>query len=119
MQFVSDSEKFRRVSAPFGSDIESLMQKLPDVRTLLRDPEGTPLSLEPAILFAVSSAVAATATTEDANAVARLARRLEDAAGGEWAVLVVQGFLSCHPELKTSEWYTRLCESSLGALLRP
>ena len=63
---------------------------LPDVDSLLADPESAPVPTDPSALYAVSAAVACRTDAKNAEMAFRYAERLAEAGYGEFGVLLVR-----------------------------
>lgn len=85
-----------------------LYAQLPNVDQILIDPQHAPLPSEPAVLYAIATAVAHRATDGNFARVAAYAQRLIDAGRAEFSVLMVRDALRRTPAIAQTAAFVRL-----------
>jgi AAA domain (dynein-related subfamily) len=97
-----------------------VVEAMPDIDTILAEPEKAPIPTEAQILYAVSAGLAVRTTPANFGAVAKYCQRLHTAkpkARSEFAALALRDAYRRLPALITHKDFIALANTSLGKLL--
>lgn len=90
---------------------------LPSIDAILVNPASVAVPSDPAVLYALSSALAHRATTANFDRIAEYVDRMVAAGRSEFGVLVVRDALTRHPEVAATKGCIRLACSDIGELI--
>lgn len=94
-----------------------LYSELPNVDSILIDPDGTPVPDAPATLYALSSALAHRTNDTNFGRVARFVDRMVQAGHGEFGVLLVRDAMNRAPKIVQTTAFVKLATGELGQLI--
>jgi hypothetical protein len=95
----------------------SMYQSLISVDAILADPSGCTLPTRPNELYAIATALASKVTIENLSRIVTIANRLNDAARGEFAVLLLRDCIRRNPKVQHTDTFVRMSCGPIGQLL--
>lgn len=94
-----------------------LYRELPSVDQILIDPDSVAIPESPAVLYALSGALAHRTTDQNFGRVARFIDRMVGAGRGEFGVLLVRDAIRRHPSITATQAFVKLTIGELGTLI--
>jgi hypothetical protein len=91
-----------------------LKSNLPNIDGILLDPDNASIPTRPDMLWAITTALAKKATTQNCGRVFRYAERLFESGSSEFAVLMLKDVTRLDPMMMSTPEWTKLCVSPLG-----
>lgn len=94
-----------------------MYRALPNIDSILMDPDSGTIPTQVSVLYAVSTALAARANVTNFARVVKYVQRLVDAGHGDFAALTVRDACRRHPEITQAPAFARLMSGDLGQLI--
>lgn len=94
-----------------------LAAQLPNIDQILIDPKSVAVPSQPAVLYALASALAYRTTESNFDRVATYVQRMADEGHGEFAVLCVKDCLRREPKVTQTRAFVKLATSEIGKLI--
>lgn len=99
------------------SAFRKMYKELPAIDGILIDPDASKIPTEPAVLYAVATALGMRATVKNFGRIARYAERLMDAQHGEFAALLLRDVIKRDEAIMGTGAFVKLASGSLGKLI--
>ncbi len=94
-----------------------LAAQLPNIDQILIDPKSVDVPKQPAVLYALASALAYRTTDANFASVATYVQRMADAGHGEFSVLCVKDALRKVPAIAQTRAFVKIATSDIGKLI--
>ena len=94
-----------------------LYSELPSVDQILIDPDSVPVPKQPAVLYALSGALAHRTTDQTFPRVAKFIERMVSDGRGEFGALLLKDALQRTPSITKTRAYVKLATGDLGQLI--
>lgn len=94
-----------------------LYNELPNIDLILQDPHAVPIPTQPAILYALASALAHRADEKNFANIAKFVSRMVDAGHGEFGVLTVRDAIRRNQAVTGTKAMVELATGELGQLI--
>ena len=95
----------------------SMYRQLPNIDALLLDPAGATIPTDPAVLYAITTALATKATEQNFDRITAFADRLLGEQRGEFATLLIRDAIHRDPSLQQTDAFVRMTPTDLGQLI--
>lgn len=94
-----------------------LAARLPSIDQILIDPKSVAVPKQPAVLYALASALAYRTTEANFERIAQYVHRMVDAGQGEFAVLCVKDCMRREPKVTQTRAFVKLATGDVGKLI--
>jgi hypothetical protein len=94
-----------------------MARQMPNIDAILVDPNKGDIPAEPAVLYAVATALATKVTLANFARIARYAQRLAEASYGEFAALLIRDCMERELGITQTPAFAELASGELGALI--
>lgn len=94
-----------------------LVSTLPSIDAILLNADTHPIPHDPAVLYAISTALAHRATDQNFDRVCTYAQRMTQAQRAEYAALTMHDTIKRHPKLTSSAAYVKLVTGEFGRII--
>jgi hypothetical protein len=94
-----------------------MYQELPNVDQILVDPTSVAVPSKPAVLYALSTALASKVTDKNFDKIATYGQRMLDAGRGEFAVLLIRDAITREKTVTQTPAFVKLATGELGDLI--
>jgi hypothetical protein len=94
-----------------------LVRELPDIESIIADPENAPIPDSPGTLYAVVTALGSKASVDTFEGISRYAGRLLEAGNGEFATLLARDAIRRDPEITNTQAFVRFATGDFATLL--